>query len=73
MSKLCWLVLRKQVQDMHKHVPEAAPVLFKGDISALDIAKAGVKQPEQSQVEKPRKGLIKPRKPRFYSGGLDNY
>jgi hypothetical protein len=61
---------------MHRFVPESnpvsfKPVLFKSDISTLDIAKAGIKQPEQSQIEKPRKGLVQPRKPRFYSGYLD--
>lgn len=71
MSKLCYLVLKQQVQDMHRFVPESTPVLFKSDISTLDIAKAGIKQAEQSQIEKPRKGLIRPRKSRFYSGYLD--
>jgi hypothetical protein len=71
MSKLCYLVLKQQVQEMHRFVPESKPVLFKEDMSALDIVKGGVKQPEQSQIQKPRKGLVQQRKPRFYSGCLD--
>ena len=56
---------------MHKTVPAPIPVLFKEDMSSLDIANAGLKQPEQSQIEKPRKGLVQSRGKRFYSGALD--
>ena len=71
MSKLCWLVLKKQVAEMQvaKSVVPATPVLFteivKDDIAGADLNNGGAKQAEQAQISKPT------RKKRFYSGGLD--
>jgi len=41
----------------------------KADICNADLSKGGVKNAEQSQIQKPIKGLK--RKTRFYSGGFD--
>ena len=71
MSKLCWLVLKKQVAEMQvaKAVVTATPVLFteivKDDIAGSDLSNGGAKQAEQAQNSKTA------RKKRFYSGGLD--